>query len=382
MQDQKDLFQLPDDIHYINCAYMSPLLRSAVEAGNLGMQKKINPSVLTKEDFFDEAEEIRNVFSKIIGCQPQETAIIPSASYGLAAAMQNLPLQNGNTAITIGSEFPSDYYALQRWCELHKKHLKIIAAPKELRNRGKHWNTQLLEAITNDTAVVVMSSVCWEDGTLFDLQQIGKRCAETETVFIVDGTQSVGALPLHVKECKIDALICAGYKWLFGPYTTGVAYYSEKFQEGIPLEETWMNRINAAEFSRLTDYTPHYKSGSSRYNMGEFSNFILNPMLLCGLQQVFAWTPGFIQHYCAGLIAPLLAQVEQKGWGIEDAAYRGNHLFGLQLPAQIQPDHFYTILQQRKIFVSLRGNSIRISPHVYNTEKDISALMQAIDEVR
>ena len=108
-------------------------------------------------------------------------------------------------------------------------------------------------------------------------------------VFIVDGSQSVGVIPMDVVKFKIDALICTGYKWLFGPYSIGLAYYGDAFQGGVPIEDSWMNRANAEDFSGLTGYTDLYKDGSARFNVGESSHFILLPMMIRALDQVLEW---------------------------------------------------------------------------------------------
>jgi hypothetical protein len=111
---------------------------------------------------------------------------------------------------------------------------------------------------------------------------------------VVDGTQSVGALPIDVQKYRIDALVCGGYKWLMGPYSLGVAYLSEYFDDGIPLEESWMNRRGSDDFQRLVAYEPQYRPGAARYDVGEHSNFILLPMLTAALRQILAWEPAQI----------------------------------------------------------------------------------------
>ena len=74
-----------------------------------------------------------------------------------------------------------------------------------------------------------MSSIHWMNGTKFKLKEIGERCKKFGAMFIVDGTQSVGALKMDINEYNIDALVCASYKWLFGPYSMGLAYFSDQF---------------------------------------------------------------------------------------------------------------------------------------------------------
>ena len=150
---QKDLFQLPDDIFYFNCAYMSPLLKSVEEAGIKGMARKRNPSGLRSEDFFNEAEETKIKAARLIKAASQQIALIPSASYGLRSVINNLPVNKGRHAITVGDEFPSGYYTILNWCKKNNKDLKVIPSPAIQEGRGKKWNEQILESINTETSV-------------------------------------------------------------------------------------------------------------------------------------------------------------------------------------------------------------------------------------
>lgn len=378
LPSQKHLFQLPGDIVYLNGAYMSPLLKSVEEAGIKGIARKRDPSSIKSDDFFNEVEETCVKLGSLINAAPRQIALIPSCSYGLKSAVNNLPLNNGKYAITITEEFPSDYYTILNWCKKNDKDLKVISPPNSLQARGRLWNNKILESINADTAVVIISSIQWTDGTRFDLQKIGERCKEVDAVFIVDGTQSVGALPIDVATCRIDALICAAYKWLLGPYSIGFGYFSEYFNAGIPLENSWMNKSNANDFTRLTSYVGEYKPGAARYNVGEFSNFILTPMLNAALDQIIDWKVNLIQDYCSNLIQPLVQLLKEKNFWIEDENHRTNHLFGFLLPHALNRSHLLEKLEQKKIFVSVRGDAIRVSTHVYNTERDIALLAEIL----
>lgn len=378
LSPQKHLFQLPPGIVYLNCAYMSPLLRSVEEAGIKGMFRKRNPASIISGDFFSEAEETRVRLGSIINAAPQQIAIIPSASYGLKSVVNNLPVNKGKYAITVADEFPSGYYTILNWCRKNDKELKVVLPPDNRGERGKKWNDKILETINADTVVVIMSGIHWTDGTKFDLQKIGERCKEVNALFVVDGTQSVGALPIDVTSHHIDALVCAGYKWLLAPYSIGFAYFSEYFNDGIPLEDTWMNKPNAGNFSGLSSYVDGYNAGAARYNAGEFSNFILTPMFNTALEQIIAWNVSLIQDYCSNLIKPLVRVLKEKDFWIEDENYRTSHLFGFLLPKTLISAHLLEKLEERKIFVSIRGDAIRVSMHLYNTESDIEALTEIL----
>ena len=357
---------------------MSPLLRSVEEAGIAALIKKRNPTQIAPADFFYEAEILRRNFGKLVNCPAEQVAIIPSASYGLTTAINNLPKNNGSMALVVSDEFPSGYYAVEKWCRENKKALKTIKAPVGHLERGKVWNQNILNAITKETAIVMMSSIHWTDGTQYDLKAIGKKCKENNALFIVDGTQSVGALPIDVLEFHIDALVCAGYKWLMGPYSIGLAYYSEFFNEGIPLEESWMTRSNAQNFSGLTNYVDDYLPGAGRYNVGEFSNFTLLPMLNAAIEQILNWKPAYIQEYCQQLSIPLIAFLRENGYRVEEDAFRSKHLFGILLPEHVVQQDLLKKLQENKIFVSVRGKAIRLSLHLYNTQDDIKALIEVL----
>jgi selenocysteine lyase/cysteine desulfurase len=253
-----------------------------------------------------------------------------------------------------------------------------VDAPDVTHGKGAAWTEKIINAITAETAAVVISTIHWTYGTRFDLKQIGEKCKAMDARFIADGTQSVGALPIDVVACKLDALICAGYKWLLSPYSIGLAYYSEEFNSGVPIEDSWMNRSNAHDFTTLTQYASDYAPGAARYNVGEFSHPILMPMLGRALQQIQEWGVESVQQYCGQLIQPLLQFFKQQGYWFEENEYRANHLFGVLLPASFDKQSLFSELQHRNVFVSLRGDAIRISPHVYNDYADITILIDIL----
>lgn len=380
MNCQKHLFQMPDEIHYLNCAYMSPLLKSVEEKGIEGMRLKRNPISIKPVDFFTGAVSVRQKFARMVQCDPAQVAIMPSVSYGMNSVIRNIAYRKGQHALTISEEFPSCYYTAQRWCREHDAELRVVARNDDLPKKGKEWNTRILEAINSDTAFVVMASVHWMNGTKFAMEEIGARCKEVGAKLIVDGSQSVGALPIDVKACQIDALICAAYKWLMGPYSTALSYIHEDFNTGVPLEESWMTRPNSERFDRLTNYEEGYKPGAIRFDVGQSSNFIFLPMLDEALGQLLDWGIENIQEYGRVLGVPLISYFREKGVPLDDESHRAHHLLGIQLPAGTNGEALVSELQSRNVFVSLRGSNIRISLNVFNDETDVQELIEALDQ--
>jgi selenocysteine lyase/cysteine desulfurase len=379
MENQKHLFNLPENIHYLNGAYMSPNLNSVEQAGLSGVKRKTNPTSINETDFFKPAEEVKSLFGELINASASQIAIIPSASYGLINAIRNVPIRKGQYAITVNEEFPSDHLTLRKFCQDNDAELRVIIPPNSILGRTQEWTEKILESITEDSAVVVMSSIHWMEGLKFDLKAIGEKCKATDTYFIVDGTQSVGALPMDVQKFNIDALICASYKWLLGPYSKGLAYYSDKFNTGEPIEYSWMTRKDSHDFNKLTDYPEEYGLGAMRYNVGEFSDFIGLPMIKAALEQILEWRPENIQNYCFNLLRPLRDFLEDKKIEKDRDNMVSAHLYGLFLPEKVNLKMLMEDFKRKNIHLSARGKSIRISPHVYNDSNDVNSLIEVLD---
>ena len=377
---QKHLFSLPDDVHYFNCAYMSPLARRVEAAGVAGMQRKRVPATITPTMFFDESNTARRLFAELVNAEAQRIALIPAASYGIAMVAHNLDVQRGQNLVVMHEQFPSNIYTWRRLAQETGAALRTVRPP-EGPHRGERWNEHYIEAIDADTALVTLGAVHWADGTRFDLDAIGRRAREVGAAFVIDGTQSVGALPFDVQRLQPDALICAAYKWLLGPYSIGAAYLGPRFDDGVPLEENWIGRLGSERFGELVNYQEAYQPGALRYDVGERSNFILVPMMVAGLEQVLEWGPTPIQTYCEALTRDLLQEAQALDFVIEDEAWRSAHLFGVRVPEHLSMDRLGEELARRNVSVSVRGDAIRISPHLYNDDADIEALREALHAV-
>lgn len=377
---QKDLFNLEPGVHYLNNAYRAPLLKVSEEVGINSIIKQRNPFKFTSNDFFDGVVEVRKSFGQLVNCEASDVAIVPSTSYGFTSVLNNIKGGKGKKAITVQDEFPSGYFSLERWARENQSELQVIGPDPDQVKKGESWNQRILESVDQNTSIVLMSSIHWMSGVKFDLKAIGSKCQEVGAYLIVDGTQSVGAMPMDVKEFKIDALICATYKWLLGPYSIALAYIGEKFADGIPLEESWMNRVNARDFSSLSDYASAYEPGAGRFNVGETSNFIMMPMLKASLTQLLEWRPERIQEYAKNLNGPLRGFVQEIGGAVEEDDFLSYHLIAPKLPANIDLIKLKKSLDENQVFLSARGEYLRISVNVFNTEDDITKLIEIIND--
>lgn len=373
---QKDKFDLAEAVTYLNCSYMSPMLKTVETAGIEGIRRKSRPNLVRPIDFFTEVKVLRKEYAKLINTKEEERiVVIPSTSYGIANVANNLKMKKGEKIIVVSEQFPSNYYVWQKVAAEQGGEVQIIEPPKTLENRGKVWNERILEAIDERTRLVATGNVHWADGTLFDLKAIRAATNRVGAWLVVDGTQSVGAMPFDVEEIQPDALICSGYKWLLGPYSIGLAYYGEALDNGTPIEENWINRKNSEDFAGLVNYESAYQPKALRYQVGGASNFILVPMMLEALRMLNYWGVDSIQTYCKNLLKEALQELQENGFWVEEGGFRGEHLVGVRFPKGYDIEAFRERLVKHKVILSVRGDAVRIAPNVYNTLEDVKKMM-------
>jgi len=382
MKCQKKLFSLPDGHYYLNCAYFSPMMKRVENAGIEGIRQKRTPWNVLPDEFFNNSNKLRSLFARLVRVtDSNRIAILPSVSYGLSVVAKNLPPEKNKKIVIVGEQFPSNVYPWMRYCDQHNCSLETVKAPEDDAERGRKWNRRILDAIDGNTLMVALGNIHWTDGTLFDLRAIGEKARDAGALLVIDGTQSVGALPFDVNEIQPDALVCAGYKWLMGPYSIALGYFGQRFDDGIPLEEGWINRENSEDFAGLVDYAENYQPGAIRYDVGERSNFILVPMMIEALDQLLEWDPANIQEYCETITEGIRNELRPRGFRLEDDAWRSNHLFGIRMPEHLDRKELKRILSEHNIHVAVRGSAIRVSPNVYNDRQDIDVLVDVLKSV-
>lgn len=383
LQNQRSLFQIPEDVSYLNGASMSPLLEKVAQAGIAGMESKRRPDLLRSTDYFEDAKRVKKSFADLIGCpDSQRIAILPSVSYGIATVVKNVQVSKGQKILLVDEIFPSNYYGWERLAREKEAHLQMIKPPSGP-NRGPNWNQEILAAIDKNTAVISLGHIHWADGTLFDLQAIRAKTKAVGAAMIIDGSQTIGAMPIDVESLQPDALMGVTYKWLFGPYSNALAYFGPYFDEGIPIEESWINRKNSEDFSKLVNYQTEYQPGAGRYSMGQQSNFINLPMILASIAQVKEWGVENIQTYARELTRDPIQRLQDMGLQVEAEENRSSHLIGIRFsPTDFDLAVLKEQFQQKKVFLSFRGNAVRVSTHLYTLARDWDKVVVAFGASR
>ncbi len=372
---QRHRFTMPEDIHYLNCAYMSPLSNDVVAAVAKGAALKQQPWTYGAADFFVAPETFRTNAAALMQAPVDCMAIIPSASYGLAIAAANLPLAKGQEIIVLADQFPSNLYI---WRERAKETgAKIVTVQREA---NAAWTDAVLAAIGPDTAIVAVPHCHWADGGMVDLVAVGAACRAVGSALVLDLTQSLGAMPFDCTAVQPDFAIAACYKWLLSPYGTGMLYVDPRYHEGRSIEQAWINRAGSEDFSRLVDYRDDFQPGARRFDMGEKSNPTLLFGAIAGMDMLLEWGVPAICETLGKVNDEIAAAAAAIGLSALPKEARAPHFLSLSFPGEV-PAGLMEMLSAANVFISQRSQSLRVTPHVYNERADWEALIAVLGEI-
>jgi selenocysteine lyase/cysteine desulfurase len=371
---QRHLFDIPGDIAYLNCAYLGPLSNATLLAGRQAAGKKAHPWEISSEDFFTDTEVARSLFARLINADDDDIAIVPAASYGISVAARNLPLAEGQRVVMLAEQFPSNVYAWRESARQAGAGVVSVARPVH-----GDLTRAVLEAMDERTAIVSLPNCHWADGALLDLESIGQQCRELGASLVLDVTQSAGVMPLDVRLVQPDFLVAACYKWLLGPYSTGFLYAAPHRHDGMPIEFNWRGRLGSENFAGLVNYEDAYLPGARRFDVGECANFQSMPAVVAALQQILDWGVPEIAATLAARNADIAARAASLGLESLDARQRAGHFLGLRF-AQGIPVGLLEELNKAGVHLSVRGDSFRITPHLYNNDADVDRLMHALQQ--
>ncbi|ABC64934.1 aminotransferase class V-fold PLP-dependent enzyme [Erythrobacter litoralis] len=370
--NQRHRFAIPEEVHYLNNAYMAPLSFEVTAAMEEAARLKQAPWNFRPADFFSVCENFRERAARLAGVSADTIAIVPSVSYALAIAAKNLPFAKGQQIVTLADQFPSNVYV---WRELAAREGGQVVAAR--RDEEACWTAAVLDAIGPDTAIVAVPHCHWADGRLVDLERVGAKCREHGAALVLDLTQSLGAMPVDFAKVQPDFAVAACYKWLMGPYGIGMLYVAEWHHNGTPLEYNWINRGGSEDFTRLVDYRDDSQPGARRFDMGEKSN----PPLLAGAGAGIDFLLEFGIEAIAEALAARTGAIEReaKALGLTAATQgtRAPHFLSLGFPDGL-PDGLTDRLAERQVHVSARGASLRVTPHLYTSDADCAALLETL----
>ena len=368
---QRELFDIPDDVAYFNCASLAPQLKAATEAGAAALARRARPWRIASADWFSEAEERRALFAELAGVDPEGVALVPATSYGLAVAAANLTARPGQRVLVLADDFPSNRYTWQRFAGRTGAELVTVE-----RRDGQRWGEAVVAALDERVAVVAVLATHWTDGGSVDLAAIGARARDAGAALVVDASQALGAMPLDWRRIRPDYLVTVGYKWLLGPFALGYLHVAEPHRDGVPLEENWISRLGSEDFAALVDYQDRYQPGARRFDVGQRTHFETTPMAVAALRQLLDWEVPRIAATLGRITGRIQREVEAIGLPLTTGD-RVPHMLGIGLPDRAR-GAVAGALAEAGVFAGVRGSSLRVSPHLWTTDQDVERLVGAL----
>jgi selenocysteine lyase/cysteine desulfurase len=376
LASQRDLFEMPRDICYLNSASYGPLPLRTLEAGRAAVGRKGTPWTIEPAFANRQHERARVAAARLINADPADIALIPSISYGVATAAKLLTIDRGARVIVLTDDHSSPVLEWQTRADAQGFAVETVGQPDD-----GDWTSAVLAAIERSGAPPVglasISSVHWSDGGLLDIEKIGAALRQQGARFLVDATQSAGVLAMDLKRLDPDFVIFPTYKWLLGPYGRAFLYVARRHQGGIPLEQTAFGRRDVRAENEIYFTDVSYVPDARRFDMGERDHFISMEMASIGMEMMAEWGAAAVAQRLLMLTDRIAEGVRGFGVSVPERRVRAPHILSLGfkdgMPADIVDG-----LASEGVYVATRLGRLRISPHVFNDEADADRFIAAL----
>jgi len=244
-------FSLPEGLIYLDGNSLGAMPLSAEARARDVVVREWGQDLITswnRNGWFHLAEKLGDKIARLIGAEAGEVMVCDATGINLykllSMALDMRP--DRRTIIMEGSNFPTDNYMAQGLISRMGQGHQINFAEQDT----------ILDAITEDVAVVSLTQVHYKTGQLLNMKQITDRAHEVGALVIWDLCHSAGALPVDLKGCDADFALGCGYKFLNGgPGAPAFIHVARRHQGKAtqPLTGWWGH---AAPFAFEKDYRP------------------------------------------------------------------------------------------------------------------------------
>jgi cysteine desulfurase / selenocysteine lyase len=365
-----------EGVTYLNLAGQSPIPKAAIKALQNAVEWKKFPQRIPDTAFFDVPNRVRASIARLIGGSPEEIALTTGASTGAAAVAYGLAWQPGDEVITASGEFPLQYSTWRPMEQREGLRLKVVPPAGAF-----HTADDFIAALTPKTRLVSVSHVRFDNGAMVDAEKLAAACHARGARLLLDVSQSCGAVPIDVNRSGVDFLISAGYKWLLGPFGTGFFWCKrEHLRTMRPGPFYWMAAEGADNFSALAFADPIPAEAARRWDAAETANYYNLAALEASLELVLAAGTAAIAAHNHKLIDLLFSRLPLDRCVAASPVDRGlRGPYGcFQARSAEKTRELYDKLRGENVITSLREGKIRVSPHLYNNERDIDRVISVI----
>ncbi len=314
----------------------------------------------------------------MINATAAEISLVQSTSTGenLVVSGLGVPANDGNV-VTDALHLDG---SLVLYGELQKRGLDVrIVRPRE-------WRIELRDMermVDRKTRLVAVSLVSWYNGFQHDLKSVCELAHAHGAYVYADIVQAVGNTPIDVRASGVDFCACSSFKWLMGDFGLGFLYVRDglldqvirRTQYGYQQADTQLHYL-PSDPPATTPVTWTLRGDTSaHFEVGTYGSGAVNALAesLPYLQRIGV---ARIQAYRQPFLRRLHAEMPRLGFTPLTPPETPSAL--IAFAARDAERRFGERLRQANISVSLGGDRIRISPSIFNDERDIEALLSAL----
>lgn len=374
--DYRALFPILENGLYFNHAAVGPWPSSASEAVCDFARENCRDGPARYSDWIRREQALREQLANLVGAgDPDDIALLKNTTEGISTVAWGFPWRPGDRVVLPAAEFPSNHLPWKAQAP-HGVHVDTV----DIR-LAKDAEQALIDALGPDTRMLSVSAVQWTDGFRLDLERLGEACGRRDVFFFVDAIQQLGALPLDVQACRIDALAADAHKWLLGPEGIAVFYCGEALRGQLQLtQQGWHMFDNPWRFhdpERSPSASARRFEAGSPNTLGQVAlHATLDAMQTIGHDEIarrVLRNTGQLLDELAGRNAWDVTSRKDPGRrsGIVAIRPREGSLTAVQRE-----------LQDGGVSCALREGAIRLSPHFYQGEAEIGRLLDLLDRIR
>ena len=303
--------------------------------------------------------ELRATVAKLVNTVADNIALLPNFSWGLNGVVQSL---KGDERVLM---YKGDYPSLTEpfkingfditWVDDIDGFAIDVMQIKQL-------------VVSGSVDVVAISHVQWLSGYKVDIKELGALCRKHGVSFIVDATQSLGAINIDIADMEMDVLIASNYKWMNAGFGTGIMYMHPDFLQ------RYTPKVGGHNSYMMQDDVWQYAPSVRSYEPGHPNMYGL-AVLHAAINHKLDMGVRDIEQYNGKLSQLMLDELSSIG-----VAYLGNATMDNRASIILLKDEggIWNKLQEDNIIASQRGGNIRFGIHYYNTEADIKKLIDCL----
>jgi cysteine desulfurase/selenocysteine lyase len=361
---------------WLDCAHQGPLPRAAAEAVRRAVEWKVSPYEMPDSEFADAPDRLKRASGRLINAPAEEIVLGNSTSYGIHLLANGIPWNDGDRVLLVESGFPA---SILPWLGLAKRGARVefVRPPGVVA-----WAEEVEARLTPRTRLFCASWVNSFSGGAIDLEAIGRVCEERGVLFVVNGSQAVGARAVDVRAAPIDALVSCGFKWLCGPYGTGFCWMRPELLASLQYNQIyWLAMQRGRSLNQMREYRLRDDLGSYQYDVFCPASFLNVLPWIASLEYLLSKEIHRVEAYDQQLVSRLVQGLDPVKYRVlsPDSGPARSTLVLLTHRERSRNEELYTLLGERGIDVSLREGNLRVSPHLYNTGEEIDALLSELN---